>query len=63
MDIVYNPLVTKLLSIAGLRGCNTVNGLSMLIRQGAEQFKLWTGLEAPLDIMKKKVESALLNKD
>ena len=59
MDIVYNPIETKLLSIAKGRGCVTVNGLGMFIRQGAEQFRLWTGLEAPVRSMIKLVEMEL----
>jgi len=59
MDIVYNPIETKLLSIAKGRGCVTVNGLGMFIRQGAEQFRLWTGLEAPLKAMSSAVEREL----
>ena len=59
MDIVYNPIETKLLSIAKGRGCVTVNGLGMFIRQGAEQFRLWTGLEAPVEAMRSAVEKAL----
>jgi shikimate dehydrogenase len=59
MDIVYNPVETKLLSIAKGRGCVTVNGLGMFIRQGAEQFRLWTGLEAPVGAMSSAVEEAL----
>ena len=59
MDIVYNPLETKLLAMAGSRGCLTINGLGMFIRQGAEQFRLWTGLEAPVEIMYSAVKEAL----
>lgn len=44
MDIIYNPLNTKLLSQAQNKGCNTINGLSMFMHQGAAQFKLWTGI-------------------
>ena len=43
MDIVYNPLKTKLLALASAKGCVTVDGLGMFIHQGAEQFRLWTG--------------------
>jgi shikimate dehydrogenase len=42
-DIVYNPLKTKLLQDAEKRGCTTVDGLGMLIYQGAAAFTLWTG--------------------
>ncbi len=59
MDIIYNPLETALLSMARARGCVTINGLSMFIYQGAEQFRLWTGLEAPISAMTHAVEEAL----
>ena len=59
MDIVYNPIETKLLNIAKDRGCVTINGLGMFVRQGAEQFRLWTGLEAPMETMRSAVEDAL----
>jgi shikimate dehydrogenase len=47
MDIIYNPLKTRLLNGAEKRGCTTIDGLSMFMHQGAAQFKLWTGI-APL---------------
>jgi shikimate dehydrogenase len=59
MDIIYNPLTTRLLSEAARTGCRTINGLSMFVYQGAVQFELWTGEKAPLDVMKAAVESAL----
>lgn len=59
MDIIYNPLETALLSMAKARGCLTINGLRMFIHQGAEQFRLWTGLEAPIRAMTHAVEEAL----
>jgi len=59
MDIIYNPLETKLLKIARDRGCLTIHGLGMFVHQGAEQFRLWTGLEAPLKAMTQAVEKAL----
>lgn len=59
MDIVYNPLKTKLLTIAGGRGCVTISGLDMFVNQGAEQFKLWTGLDAPVDVMSRAAKEAL----
>lgn len=43
MDIVYEPLQTKLLREAKEKGCLTINGLEMLVRQGAAQFMIWTG--------------------
>ena len=59
MDIIYNPRITRLLRAAAERGCRIVDGLGMFIYQGAEQFRLWTGKEAPVDIMKAVVEQAL----
>lgn len=43
MDIVYHPLKTKLLREAEGRGCQTIDGLEMLARQGAAQLQIWTG--------------------
>jgi len=59
MDIVYNPLKTRLLREAACAGCTTVDGLSMFVHQGAQQFELWTGLKAPVDIMRMAVEAEL----
>ncbi len=62
MDIVYNPLKTRLLQEAEAAGCETIDGLSMFVHQGARQFALWTGLAAPIDIMRMAVEAELLTK-
>lgn len=51
IDIVYQPVETALLSAARSRGLRAVDGLSMLAGQAAEQFSVWTGVEAPLDVM------------
>ncbi len=59
MDIVYNPIETKLLTTAKTRGCVTINGLGMFIHQGVEQFRLWTGLDAPVEAMASAAEQAL----
>lgn len=53
-DIIYNPEETVLLRLAKEAGCRTQNGLYMLLYQGAEAFKLWTGQEMPVDIIKEK---------
>ena len=58
-DIVYTPLATGLIKKALSRGLKTHNGLSMLVRQGAITFELWTGRRAPLDVMKKAALAAL----
>lgn len=52
MDIVYNPLETRLLSAARRKGCATVDGLEMFVRQGARQLEIWTGRRAPLATMR-----------
>jgi shikimate dehydrogenase len=61
MDAVYNPLKTKLLRLAQERGCMIVSGLDMFIYQGAEQFRLWTGLEPPIEIMREAARTNLLS--
>jgi shikimate dehydrogenase len=59
MDVVYNPVETGLIRMARNQGCVTINGLSMFIHQGAEQFRLWTGLTPPLEEMTRAVQEAL----
>jgi shikimate dehydrogenase len=59
MDIVYNPLKTRFLREAEKAGFITVDGVSMFVYQGAFQFELWTGIKAPVNIMKKAVLDAL----
>lgn len=59
MDIVYNPLKTKLLQDAEAIGCPTIDGTAMFVYQGVLQFELWTGKKAPIDIMRDAVLEAL----
>lgn len=54
-DLVYNPLDTVLLKEAKKAGAKTVSGIKMLIYQGAESFKIWTGQEPSTDVMEKAV--------
>lgn len=58
-DLVYNPGETLFMKQAREAGCETIGGLSMLVLQGVEQFKLWTGLDAPVDVMRRAAEQAL----
>ncbi len=51
-DIVYAPHETALLKEASAAGCRAVHGIDMLLFQGARQFELWTGKEAPVDEMR-----------
>ena len=55
MDVIYNPLKTKLLEDAEKQGCHVFSGLDMFVNQGAEQLRLWTGKEPPRVLMKKVI--------
>lgn len=55
MDIVYNPLETKLLREARAVGAKTINGIEMLIHQGAASFEIWTRHKAPIEVMRKAI--------
>jgi shikimate dehydrogenase len=55
MDIVYNPLRTKLLTDAEDRGLKTVSGIDMFVNQAALQFEAWTGQTAPVKVMREAV--------
>jgi shikimate dehydrogenase len=52
MDIVYNPIETKLAKEAKAAGAKVVSGVEMLIYQGAASFEIWTGKSAPVDVMR-----------
>lgn len=58
-DLVYNPAETTLMREAKTAGVPAVGGLEMLIAQGAKQFEIWTGLEAPVTEMRAAVEKQL----
>ena len=58
-DLVYNPWLTPLLRLAQKAGANILGGLPMLVYQGAASFELWTGREAPVDIMFDKAKEIL----
>lgn len=58
-DIVYNPRETVLLRDAALCGAVTVDGVEMLVRQGARAFELWTGIAAPVELMRAVVTREL----
>ena len=53
-DIIYNPRKTKLITMAEEVGCKTFNGMYMLLYQGAEAFRIWTGKDMPTEEIKKK---------
>ena len=55
MDTVYNPLRTRFLKDAQKVGCRTIDGVSMLVHQGAVQFEMWTSEKAPVKVMRRAV--------
>ena len=58
-DLVYNPQETPLLAAARRAGARTLGGLPMLVYQGAVAFRLWTGRDAPVDVMLRAASAAL----
>ena len=55
-DVIPNPPKTAFLRAAEARGARTLDGLGMLVGQGAIAFKMWTGVDAPIDVMRKALE-------
>jgi len=55
VDIVYNPIETRLIREASERGCRTVDGVGMLVHQGAEALRIWLDVNAPLKAMRQAV--------
>jgi shikimate dehydrogenase len=55
VDLAYGPEETALVAAARAAGCRVVDGLDALVRQGAASFRLWTGLEPPVDVMRAAV--------
>lgn len=53
-DVVYEPQETRLLREAKAAGCQTFNGMYMLLHQGAKAFKIWTGQDMPVSVIKEK---------
>lgn len=53
-DVIYNPRETRLLKEAKAAGCRTFNGMYMLLYQGAEAFRIWTGQDMPVEEIKTK---------
>ena len=59
MDIIYNPLETRLLKEAKEAGAITISGVEMFVHQAASAFEIWTGNKAPVDLMKQITIEAL----
>jgi len=58
VELAYGPAETKLVAAARAAGCTVVDGLEALVRQGAASFRLWTGVDAPVEVMRRAVRSA-----
>ena len=58
-DIVYNPIKTRLLAEAERAGAQTISGVDMLVWQGALAFEKWTGVKAPVEVMRTELIKGL----
>ena len=59
-DLIYNPQKTALLKISHKKGCQTINGMKMLVAQGAKSLSYWTdGLKIPIEIMEEAIKKHL----
>ena len=58
-DLIYNPAETRLLRAAREAGADTLNGVTMLVWQGAAAFRIWTGVQPPIDVMERAVVTGL----
>ncbi len=58
-DLIYNPPETALLRAARAAGAATLNGVQMLVHQGAAAFRIWTGMDPPVDVMERAVLAGL----
>jgi shikimate dehydrogenase len=57
VDLVYGSTETELVRTARERGATVVDGLEVLVQQGAASFRIWTGLDAPLDVMREAAKA------
>ena len=58
-DLIYTPAETRFLREIRARGCETINGETMLVAQGAEAFHLWTGVRPDMELMKRTLREEL----
>jgi len=61
-DLIYSPRKTAFMQEAETRGARTINGLGMLLYQGAAAFKIWIKLDPPIDFMKEVLEETIASK-
>ena len=59
-DLIYNPQETPLLNFSRKKGCHTINGMKMLVAQGAKSLSYWTdGLKIPIEVMEEAIKKCL----
>ena len=58
-DVVYTPLETKLLADARAHGLKVISGVEMFINQAVLQFRHFTGVDAPIEVMRRVVMERL----
>jgi shikimate dehydrogenase len=58
VDLVYGARETELSRLAGDRGARVVDGLEVLVQQGAASLRLWTGVEPPIEVMRRAARAA-----
>ena len=59
VDVIFNPPVTEAMRLARREGAEAHGGLEMLVQQGAESFRLWTGIKPNVDAMREAAKGAL----
>jgi shikimate dehydrogenase len=62
-DLIYTPRPTKLLQMSATRGCKSIDGLDMLVGQGAAALELWLGQPVPVDVMRAALLEVLQQKN
>lgn len=60
-DVIFNPVETPFLKAAAENGAKTVTGLGMLVQQAALNFTLWTGMDAPVEVMEAALKKEFIH--
>lgn len=61
-DMIYRPVQTRFLAEAERSGCRIANGLGMLLYQGAKALEIWTGMAAPVEVMRRALQQQVYGK-
>ena len=62
-DMIYNPAETQFLAKAKAAGCNTSNGLGMLLWQGVKALEIWSGKKAPVEVMRNALRNYIYDNE